>query len=237
MENADEGWTRWLLEQSELPFSSISNADVRAGNLRMKFDAIILPSATTNQLMDGHDSGVVPPEYAGGLGPEGVNELDAFVRGGGTVVALDKAGRFALDVFRIPLRDVAGEAAPVAAGRGSILRLDVNVSHALAFGVTTTASAFFSSSSAYEPTDASSGATAGDATKTAIQTVARYADSDLLVSGSLQAEKAIAGRAAVVSAAVGSGRVILIGFPAQYRGQSHATFRFLLNALLTLEKR
>ena len=56
---------------------------------------------------------------------------------------------------------------------------------------------------------------------------------DLLISGWLEGEDVIAGRAAVVQAAVGSGRVILFGFPVQHRGQSHATFRLLFNALFT----
>ena len=40
--NMDEGWTRWVLEQYEFNLTSIHNADVRAGKLRQKFDAIIL---------------------------------------------------------------------------------------------------------------------------------------------------------------------------------------------------
>src|SRR5919201_479949 len=38
----DEGWTRYVLEQFEVPFTSIENKDVRAGNLRGRFDTIIL---------------------------------------------------------------------------------------------------------------------------------------------------------------------------------------------------
>ena len=40
--NMDEGWTRWVLEQYEFNLTSIHNADIRAGKLRQKFDAIIL---------------------------------------------------------------------------------------------------------------------------------------------------------------------------------------------------
>jgi hypothetical protein len=43
----------------------------------------------------------------------------------------------------------------------------------------------------------------------------------------------IAGKAAVVEARAGAGRAILIGFRAQHRGQSLATFRLLFNAILT----
>jgi hypothetical protein len=37
----------------------------------------------------------------------------------------------------------------------------------------------------------------------------------------------------VVEAKAGLGRAVLIGFRAQHRGQSVATFRFLFNAILT----
>ena len=65
------------------------------------------------------------------------------------------------------------------------------------------------------------------------RTVARYGDKDLLLSGWLEGEEMIAGRAAVVQATVGPGRVVLFGFPVQHRGQSHATFRLLFNAILS----
>ena len=59
-DNPDEGWTRWVLEQYEFPFSSISTADVRSGNLRSKFDAVIVSSATPESLMNGLSADDVP---------------------------------------------------------------------------------------------------------------------------------------------------------------------------------
>ena len=38
--------------------------------------------------------------------------------------------------------------------------------------------------------------------------------------------------AAVVSAKLGQGRVVLIGFPAQHRAQTHATYKLLFNSLV-----
>jgi len=38
-----------------------------------------------------------------------------------------------------------------------------------------------------------------------------------------------------VEAKAGAGRVVLLGFRVQHRGQSLATFRFLFNALLTTQ--
>src|SRR5262249_39308512 len=109
-QNADEGWTRWLLERYEFPFTNITDADVRAGHLHRSYDVIILPAGSPESLMSGRGSNAVPPEYAGGLGELGVAALKAFVEAGGTLICLNQTGLFAIDQFNLPLRDVVREA-------------------------------------------------------------------------------------------------------------------------------
>ena len=235
VENIDEGWTRWLLERYEFPFKNISDADVRAGNLRAQFDAIILPSAPPARLVAGHPEGTVPPEYAGGLGQAGVDSLKAFVDAGGTLICLDQSGGLAISAFGLPIRDVAHDAGSDAFFcPGSILRVELDPAQPLSYGMTPETAGFFSFSSAYEIAAArTTDGHGGDAPGGTLQTVARYGSKDVLLSGWLEGERTIAGRAAVVQAAVGAGRVILIGFRAQHRGQSLATFRLLFNSILT----
>ena len=62
--------------------------------------------------------------------------------------------------------------------------------------------------------------------------VVRYADRELLESGWLVGEENLARKAAVVTAKLGQGRVVLIGFPAQHRAQIHGTYKLLFNALV-----
>ena len=114
---------------------------------------------------------------------------------------------------------------------GQALRLDVDVSQPLAYGMNEHSAAFFAFSSAFEPAPRD-----GSAAPVAVQTIARYGASDVLVSGWLEGENVIANRAAVAQVTVGQGRVVLIGFPAQHRAQSHATYRLLFNALLTAQR-
>ena len=61
--NIDEGWTRWVLEQYEFPYTTLRDADIRAGSLRQKFDVILLPDAVLRQhaerLRAGDDAGRV----------------------------------------------------------------------------------------------------------------------------------------------------------------------------------
>ena len=93
--------------------------------------------------------------------------------------------------------------------------------------------AFFAFSSAF---DVQSAKPASNETATAppsAHIVASYATNALLMSGWLEGGPRIAGHGAVVEAQSGQGRAVLIGFRAQHRAQSHATFRLLFNALHT----
>jgi hypothetical protein len=49
----DEGWTRWILDAYEIPFTTVRDADVQGGSLRARFDAIILPSQSPGELENG----------------------------------------------------------------------------------------------------------------------------------------------------------------------------------------
>ncbi len=235
VDNIDEGWTRWILERYEFPFTSVADADVRAGSLRNRFDVIILPDASPDRLLSGHQPGTLPERYTGGLGEEGVAALEVFVEGGGTLVALDSAGELAINALDLPIRDVARAAGP---GEffcpGSIVRLELDSAHPLAFGMPAATSAFFAYSAAYDvASPPSSTGHTGPADVQPLEIVGRYPDRDVLQSGWLEGERVIAGRAAVLSARVGLGRAVLIGFRAQHRAQSHATFRLLFNAIHT----
>ena len=163
----------------------------------------------------------MPPAYAGGLEGDGVRALDAFVRAGGTLVCLDQSGALAIDAFKLPIRDVARTPRDQFYCPGSILRIDVDRRSRSRTVMPAHAAGFFASSSAYEAAP-----NAGD-----VQTAVRYARRICLISGWLQGEAVIAGRSAVVQAAIGTGKIVLLGFPVQHRGQSLATFRILFNAI------
>jgi hypothetical protein len=222
--NEDEGWTRWVLEQREFRVATILDDEVRAGSLKRRYDAIILPAASAPQLLNGNPADSLPAEYVGGLGERGIAALRSFVEAGGTLICLDRACELPIAELGLPIRDVAREAAedqffcP-----GSIVTLDLDPRQPEAYGMPGRTAAFFASSSAYEIGEGATG----------VQAVARYGSQDLLISGWLEGERVIAGRPAVVHVKVGAGRVVLLGFPVQHRGQSYATFRLLFNAIFT----
>ena len=54
---------------------------------------------------------------------------------------------------------------------------------------------------------------------------------DILLSGWIHGEEKLVRKAAAVATTYGKGKVVLLGFRAQQRAQTHATYPFLFNAL------
>jgi hypothetical protein len=215
----DEGWTRFVFEKEmSVPYQTLVDRELRAGGLAARFDAIVLPDQSAAALRAGHAKGSMPEEYIGGLGPEGAAALAAFVRDGGTLVALDTATDFAIEALSLPVKNaLAGVDAKSFYCPGSILGVTVDTSAPLAHGLPETLPVWFEESPAF---DAPGG-----------RVLARYGDGDPLLSGWLLGGERLRGRAALVELPLGRGRVVLVGFRPQYRAQSRVSYAVLLNAL------
>ena len=217
----DEGWTRYVLEQFGIPYTSLKDADVRGGNLRSRYDAIVLPDQSLKEIVEGHAAPTMPADYTGGIGTEGVASLKSFVEEGGTLVAFDGATDVAMRFFGIPVTNVLeGVRNTEFYCPGSLLRMTIDTRSALATGMPAEQAAFFVNGRAF--------ALEGSAATA----VATYATSGLLMSGWINGERHIAGKAAVVDVPLGKGRLVLFGFSPIFRGQPHGTFKLLFNALL-----
>jgi murein tripeptide amidase MpaA len=224
----DEGWTRWMLEHQSkcLNYLSLTDAETRAGNLRSKYDAIIIPDQSPRAILDGHKPGSMPEEYTGGLGAEGVKSLRQFVEQGGTLVLLNRASDFAIEQFKLPVRDITtGLKRTEFYVPGSILRIELDTSHPVAEGMPKESIAWAEESPVFELSDAK------DATER-VRVIARYPEtSDPLLSGWLLGGERIKGKAALVEVTLGKGRIYLFGFRPQYRGQSLATYPLFFKAI------
>jgi hypothetical protein len=222
--NMDEGWTRWVLEQYEFPLTTLHNADVQAGRLRDRFDVIILADQQARAIVNGGRGGAAPPEYRGGIGEAGVAALKAFVAGGGTLVTLGAASDFAIEQWPIPVRDLKAQLdrdehfAP-----GTIVRVQVDTSQPLGYGLAPDTYGFYNNSPFFELVEGFS--------SESTRVVARYPNSDVVASGWLKGEDLMAGRAAVIAIDLNPGRLVLFGLRPQHRAQTHATFPMLFNAI------
>jgi len=230
----DEGWTRWLLEDFEFEYSSLLDPDILEGDLADKWDVIILPADSKDMMIGplgstegrGPDPSSTPPDYRSGFGQEGIEALEAFVQAGGTLVTFSEAGDLAIDEFDLPVRNaVSGMWGNEFWSPGSTLKVEVDTSSPFAHGMPEKALAtYLANGQVYETVP---GARSSDVTR-----VVTYIDRDILQSGWLLGEAEIANKAAVVSVQHGQGTVLLIGFRAQHRAQTHGTFKLLFNALM-----
>ncbi|HEX3703325.1 MAG TPA: hypothetical protein VHU82_08350, partial [Vicinamibacterales bacterium] len=238
----DEGWTRYVLEEFDLPYTSIENKDVRAGHLESRFDSIILSSQDVDAIVNGHAAGTMPPEYVGGIGFEGVAALRTFVENGGTLIAIDGASTLPIRYFNIPIRDALdGVRNTEFYCQGSLLRMTIDTTQPLMAGMPAEQAAFFVNGRAFD-VGARSGGRGGSSDDGAepgagspgVRVLARYAEraDDVLMSGWINGAGRIAGKAAAVDVSIGRGHVVLTGFGVQFRGQPHGTFKFLFNPIL-----
>jgi hypothetical protein len=224
----DEGWTRWIFDQNDIPYTRVVDADIRKGDLNAKFDVVVIPdnsarAITTGQGGYGEGGGrggpQTPPEYKGGLGPAGVAALQTFAEGGGTIVTLNNASQVYVkkgSPVESALEDVTNKDFYIP---GSILEATVDTSNPIAFGSTPTVPVFYELSPTFK--------VSGPA-----KSVAGYTKDNPLLSGWILGGKYLNGNSALVEEPMGKGRVILFGFRPQYRAMSEVTYKFFFNAML-----
>ena len=219
----DEGWTRWVFDANRIAFTTVHDKDVRAGGLRARFDAIILPEQNANQLRRGF-AAPYPDSLRGGLGDSGAAALVEFVGAGGSLLVFNDASEYAIETFALPVKNaLVGVKNTDFYAPGSLLSVEIVRTHPLAQSFTAPVPAFwFEDSPAFDILDAAR-ATA----------VARYQSAgDPLLSGWLLGGARLNGKAAMVDVSVGQGHVVLYGFRPQYRAQSNATWPLIWSALL-----
>jgi hypothetical protein len=218
----DEGWTRWILEQYKFPFTSLYNADIQGGHLHDHYDVIVIPDIAERSIMDGYRSGSIQQRYAGGLGEEGVQELRDFVADGGTLVTFNNAAMFAVNQFKLPVTNaLAGVRPDQFFCSGCLLSVHIeDQKNPLTAGLEPDTTVMFERGPAFDTKPEFKGTV-----------LARYAkERSPLKSGYLAGPDHLQGKAAAVLADYGKGKVLLLGFKPQWRGQSHAAYKFFMNA-------
>ncbi|GAA5201547.1 M14 family metallopeptidase [Rugosimonospora acidiphila] len=220
--NSDEGWTRYVFEGFKFPYQSVHDTDVRAGNLRDKYDVIVLPDASYNSMLNGARAGSLPPEYTGGMTQAGVDNLVKFVQAGGKLVTVNGATQLGIRAFGLPVTDVtSGVSSSNYYSPGSIVANTVQADTPLTYGLPTNLDAYSDGSPAFAVQPGAPN----------ITTPVNYPASNLLLSGWLLGENLIANHSTVVDAKVGSGDVVLLGMSVQHRAESHGTYKLLFNSL------
>jgi len=225
--NMDEGWTRYVFDTFNAPYQTFRDAGLTEGNLRARFDAILLPSQQTR---------ATPDTEAGdtdtGLGGKGLVNLARFVEDGGMLICFDGSCGSLIKNWHLPLKNVLeGLRSTDFYCPGSILGLDVDNSNPIARTMSKDSNAYFINSSAFEVTNTPRGIFDAPQTPWPVKVIARYAKDEVLRSGWLRGEERIKDRVALAEVTMGQGRVVLFAFRPQHRGQTWGTFPFIWNAI------
>lgn len=229
------GWTRWLLEQFEYPFEVVYPQQLDAGGLDTRFDVLLfaadmVPQNLAASAQRGQPAAAdIPAEYRDRLGyitaEKTLPEIDAFVRGGGSLVTIGSAHRLAT-ALGAPVTDVlttGGETQrPLPSTEffipGAILKTEVDPTRPLAFGVAPSLDVFFNRNAGFRAVEGAA-------------SVVRYPQTVSVSSGWAIGSQKLAGSEAVLDLPLGEGRVIVLGPDVVNRAQARASVRLLFNAL------
>ena len=237
------GWTRWILEQFEFPFSRVFAQELDAGNLNAKYDALIfvdeaIPGAGGGGGRGGRGGAPelgpqdVPAEFRSHLGrvtaERTIPQLRAFVEAGGTIIAIGSSAENLVHHFKLPLENhLVEDGKPLPRAKffvpGSLVTARVDVTHPAAAGMTERTHFFFDNSPVFRLKEGAAGT---------VRPMASFDTEAPLKSGWAWGQKYLNGGVAAADVTVGKGRVYLYGPEILHRAQPHGTFKLLFNALL-----
>ncbi|MGA2260483.1 MAG: M14 metallopeptidase family protein [Acidobacteriota bacterium] len=171
----------------------------------------------------GGGRGTVRPEYAYTLTQDDLSAFEAFIRGGGTLVCFNGAYRFAVQQFKLPVKNAAdGLRSQDFFLRGSIVQVTTDPTHPVMAGMPAQAAVFVDSSPVFETLEGFKGTV-----------LAKYEETGSpLLSGYLIGEKYLQGKAAALDVELDKGHIVLIGFRPEWRDQPFGTFRVVFNSAI-----
>jgi hypothetical protein len=239
------GWTRWIFEQYEFPFQLVYPLDLDAGGLNDRFDVLVFVDGAIRRGAagrgarggDGQPSPEdIPEEYRHWLGrvsdEKTIPQLRKFVEAGGSIVTIGSSTSVA-DSFGLPVKNHLTEMGPDGKERalprekffipGSLLRMHVDPSNPVAYGMPEQLDVFFDNSPVFRLGPA--------AEMKHTSAVGWFSGSDVLASGWAWGQQYLDGGTAVAEATVGQGKLVLLGPEVAFRAQPHASYKLLFNGL------
>ncbi len=231
------GWTRWLLEQFEFPFSVVYPKSLESSDLAAQFDVLIFVTGAI-PARDGQGEITatgIPDEYQDRLGNVTIGKtvpvLKAFLEAGGTILTIGSSTTLAYHLG-LPVANALVEKTANGAERplsrdkyyipGSILEVAVNNRHPLAYGLPERVNVMFDNSPVFRLKPEVS----------LVTPVAWFPNGTPLRSGWAWGQHYLQDGTVVAEATVGKGRLLMFGPEIAFRAQPHGTFKLLFNGIL-----
>jgi hypothetical protein len=236
------GWVRHAFDTSDIPYELIYKERVRAGGLRAAFDVILVPhQATTGKALvyDVEAKGKPLPyrkdprypslggygesdDITGGMGLEGILELQEFVQAGGVLITLGGSSYMPAE-FGLQRTVTASRPSAAFYAPGPIVQAEiVQHEHPIFFGYQkpTMPVRYANGPLLQVPEEDEAG-----------QVLMRFTGGEEgVLSGLMRGASEIRKRAAIVETRLGRGRVVAFATNPSYRWQNHGEFGLLFNA-------
>jgi Zinc carboxypeptidase len=219
--NMPGGWLMWQLDQHEVDYEVVEADHYQ--DLSARYDTIVLADGISRQrIVQGLDPDEVPERFhwARGVGEQGWTALAAFVRDGGTLVALGSSSETARQLLNLPVQRV--QPPDPFDIPGSLMRVKSNENVPELWGMPAEWNTWFDNDAAFRVLD--------EAAATAATTYP--ADGNpLLGSGYAAGAEALRGLADVVTADVGEGHVVIAGTDLNFRTWPRVALTLVANAI------
>ena len=236
------GWVRYAFDQSETPYQLIFKEQVRAGNLRAKYDVIIVPSQGRSAKDLVYDIPVYgrPLPYTktaqykflgdygssvdirGGMGLAGLEQLRKFVSDGGTLITLGQSSAVPAEFGLTPDIEVNRPSAAFYAPGPIVSAKVLKPANPIFYGYTdhTLSVRWASTALLFVPL------------RDRKSVLMEFPGGEKSVlSGFMNGADEIKDRPAIVLSPVDSGQVLMFATNPIYRWQNFGEFRMLYNAL------
>ena len=240
----DVGWVRFTFDHYHVPYDLIFKEQVLTGGLASKYDLILIPTQarTSKALVADIPKSKTPlaytktPEFkflgdygssddiTGGMGAQGVAELQKFTESGGLLVTLGASSSLPPDFGITPRIDTSNPTAHFYAP-GPIVEAEITQP---------TNPIFYGYSAPTVPVRYANGPLFRlDPDQNRNDVLMRYPGGDKAVlSGLFNGADEIKGRAAILRTAVGKGEIVLFATNPIWRWQNVGEFRMMFNTIL-----
>jgi hypothetical protein len=238
------GWLRWIFEQYHFPFELIYAKQIDSVDLNSKYDVIVFvegaipalraePSPWEEKEPKLED---IPANLQYMLGKISVQKsipaLQKYLNNGGRIVTIGSSANLVYHL-NLPVRNalvemVNGKERPLPGEKfyipGSIMQVGVDNNYTPNWGMEKTTDVYFSASPVFKLTPAA-------IASKELTPLAWYGSANTLRSGWAFGQAYLQDGVAAFEAKVGKGKLFVYGPEITFRGQTHASYKFLMNQL------
>ncbi len=241
----DAGWTRYLFDSYQLPYTILHPDEFEKTEFTGKFDIVIFPSSGKTILMNGKPGTETSPamsnyhpDYQKGMGKKGFEKLLLFINDGGKVISWGQsADLFAglLEItkgetkeeFVLPFTNTGDQARRDGLFiPGSLMRIQLKQDHPLTWGMPAETGVFYRGNPLF-----STSVPRFDMDR---RVIGVFPEKDILMSGYCEKEEKLAEKPALIWIRKGKGELVLYAFNPQFRASTQTTYKLLFNALFPL---